>query len=233
MKIINCLQSSNLSNDRSISLLLAETYRLIGRSYFELRLFDQSSENYKYAYETISSLNDTNHLYRSLFDYGRSLILISNYTQALSIFDEMLTQTTSDSERAFVCQYLSFCYLNLKNYSQAKIYAYQSLDYACQSNDELLSIESNILLGKIYLKLKDFQRSQEYLAYARNSKDLLGDLNQIKYLDDLLNHLKSSSKTPTNNFNQQWISSIIDQSNEQTHWRLLIPYYYLFEKEIN
>lgn len=226
MKIINCLQSSN---DRSVSNQLAETYRLIGRSYFDLKLFHQSSANYKHAYEIIRSSNDTNCLYRSLFDFGRSLILISNYTEALEIFNEMLTQTTSDNERAFVYQYLSFCYLNLKNYSQAKTYAYQSLDYACQSNDELLSIESNILLGKIYLKLKDFQRAQEYLTYARNAKDLLGDLNQIKYLDDLLNHLKSK----TIDFNQQWLSTVINQSKEHIHWRLLTPYYYLFEKQRN
>ncbi|CAF2973746.1 unnamed protein product [Rotaria socialis] len=231
MKIINCLHSSeNISNtlDSRTRLMLAESFRLVGQSYNEIKLFDQSFENYKQAYEILVPLKDANCLYRAAFDIARSLILANKYSDAIESFHEMLDKATSDSERAFVNQYLSFSHLNLANYDQAKIYAYECLDYATLSNEELFRIEANILLGKIYFELKDFQRAEEYIVYAQNLKDQLGDLNQMKYLDELLLNIKNHKEKIfqenvssfvkfeekyLNKLNDQWISSIM-QENE-------------------
>ncbi|CAF1655211.1 unnamed protein product [Rotaria magnacalcarata] len=232
MKIINCLHSSeNISSntlDSRARLMLAESFRLVGQSYNEIKLFDQSFENYKQAYEILVPLKDANCLYRATFDIARSLILANKYSEAIETFDEMLDKATSDSERAFVNQYLSFSYLNLTNYDQAKKYAYECLDYATLANEELFRIEANILLGKIYFELNDFQRAEEYIVYAQNLKDQLGDLNQMKYLDELLLNIKSHKEKIfqenvssfvkieekyLNKLNDQWISSIM-QENE-------------------
>jgi tetratricopeptide (TPR) repeat protein len=246
MKVINCLQSlENNSLDLRTRLMLAEAFRLVGQSYNEMKLFDQSFENYKQAYEILSPLNDANCLYRAIYDMGRNLMLANKYSQAIEIFHDMFNKATTDNERAFVDQYISFCYLNLNNYDQAKHYAYQALDYAFQSNEELLSIEAYLLLGKIYFKLKDFQRAKDYLQYARNLKDQLGDLNQLNYFDEFLsdiqNHQEKISLT-IKDFNSQWISSSMENDeNKQnlideikienknlSHWRILTPYYQLF-----
>lgn len=215
MKIINCL-------DNNPSLILAEAYRLIGQSYTEMQLFDQSIENYQKIYEIFLSLKNENCLYRSLFDLGRSLLLAKKYLEAIEIFLQMLNKSINDIERAFVYQYLSICYLNLNDFNQAKKYAYQSIDYALTSNEEILSIEGNILLGEIYFQLKDLQHAEEYFLYAQNLKDKLIDSNQIKYLDELINNIKNSKKQ---------ISSLIqNKTNEKiSNWRILTPYYHLFD----
>jgi tetratricopeptide (TPR) repeat protein len=233
--------------------MLAEAFRLVGQSYNEIKLFDQSFENYKQAYEILLPLKNENCLYRALFDIGRSLILTNKYFQAIEIFFQMFNQATTDNERAFVYQYISFCYLNMNNYDQAKNYAYQALDYASISNEELLCIEGNILLGKIYFKLKDFQRAEEYIKYAQILKDRLGDLNQMKYLDEFLLDIKNYKEKFSqfddenlNKINQQWISStmqndenkqmklenqFIEQIDTKTisNWRILTPYHRLFD----
>ncbi len=237
MKVINCLHSSeNNSLDLRTRLMLAEAFRLIGQSYNELKLFDQSFENYKQAYEILLPLHNENCLYRAIFDMGRNLILANKYSEAIEIFHDMFNKATTDNERAFVDQYISFCYLNLNNYDQAKKYAYQALDYASQSHEELLSIEANILLGKIYFKLKDFQRAKDYIQYAQNLKDQLGDLNQMKYFDEFLLDIKNPKEKISSimkNFNQQWISSTMQNKLEQienknlSHWRILTPYHHL------
>jgi len=259
MKIINCLHPSG-DNDNSldlrIRLMLAEAFRLVGQSYNEIKLFDQSIENYKQAYEILLPLKNENCLYRSLFDIGRNLILANKYSEAIEIFFEIFNKTTTDNERAFITQHISICYLNLNNYDQAKNYAYKSLDYASISNEELLFIEGNILLGKIYFQLKDFQRAEEYISYVQNFKNQLNDLNQIKYLDKLIIDIKDSKekifsliqfKTKDfNQINQQWISSTMQKDeNKQikienqfieqidnkniSNWRILIPYHRLFD----
>jgi len=229
MKIINCLQSSdkiNNSLDLRTRLMLAEAFRLVGQCYNEIKLFDQSLENYKQAYEILLPLKEKSCLYRAIFDIGRSLMLANKYSEAIQTFHEMLQTATSDNERAFVYQYLSLSYLNMSNYDQAKKFAYEALDYASMSNEELLRIEVNILLGKIYLKLKDFQRAEEYIIYAQNLKDQLGDLNQMKYLDELIMDIKNHKEkifqekiSPLvqfeedylNKINEQWISSIMQK----------------------
>ncbi|CAF4374335.1 unnamed protein product, partial [Rotaria sp. Silwood2] len=149
MKIINCLHSSDNTNntvDLRTRLMLAEAFRLVGQSYNEIKLYDQSFENYKQAYDILLPLKDQSCLYRALYDIARSLLLANKYSQSIEIFNEMLNKATSDNERAFVYQYLSFSYLNLNNYDQAKKYAYECLDYASISNEELIRIEANILL---------------------------------------------------------------------------------------
>ncbi|CAF1007480.1 unnamed protein product [Rotaria sordida] len=264
MKIINCLHSSDSINnihDLRIRLMLAEAYRLIGQSYNEIKLFEQSFENYKQAYEILLPLKDQSCLYRSLYDIARSLLSGNKYSEAIKIFNDMLNKAISDNERAFVYQYLSYCYLNLNNYDQAKNYAYECLDYASISNEELLRIEANILLGKIYFQLKDFQHSEEYIIYAQNLKDQLGDLNQMKYLDNLICNIKNHKEnifqnhiSPfvqyeneyLNKINQQWISSIMENNQNKEinlekeffeqfnnkniqNWRILTPYYRLFD----
>ncbi|CAF3707789.1 unnamed protein product [Rotaria sp. Silwood1] len=261
MKIINCLHSSdNIHNitDLRTRLMLAEAFRLVGQSYNEIKLYDQSYENYKQAYEILLPLKDQSCLYRALYDIGQNLLLSNKYIEAIDIFNDMLNKSTSNNERAFVYQYLCLSYLNINNYDQAKKYAYECLDYASISNEELLRIEANILLGKIYFQLKDFQRSKEYIIYAQNLKDKLGDLNQMKYLNDLICHINNHKENIfqnnislyvqyenkyLNKINQQWISSIMNNNNinldnqfiEQfnnnkyiQNWRILIPYYQLF-----
>jgi tetratricopeptide (TPR) repeat protein len=222
--------------------MLAEAFRLVGQSYNEMKLFDQSFENYKQAYDILSPLNDENCLYRAIFDMGRNLMLANKYSEAIEIFHDMFKKATTDNERAFVDQYISFCYLNLNNYDQAKQYAYQALDYACQSNEELLSIEANLLLGKIYLKLKDFQRAKDYFQYARNLKDQLGDLNQLNSFDEFLSAIENHQEKLSpiiKDFNPQWISSSMQndenkshsiefESKNLSHWRILTPYHQLF-----
>ncbi|CAF2742055.1 unnamed protein product [Rotaria sp. Silwood2] len=233
MKIINCLHSSDNTNntvDLRTRLMLAEAFRLVGQSYNEIKLYDQSFENYKQAYDILLPLKDQSCLYRALYDIARSLLLANKYSQSIEIFNEMLNKATSDNERAFVYQYLSFSYLNLNNYDQAKKYAYECLDYASISNEELIRIEANILLGKIYFELKDFQRSEEYIIYAQNLKDQLGDLNQMKYLDELICNIKNHKEkifqnniSPyvqyeeeyLNKINQQWISSIMEENKNK------------------
>jgi tetratricopeptide (TPR) repeat protein len=238
--------------------MLAEAFRLVGQSYNEIKLFDQSIENYKQAYEILLPLKNENCLYRSLFDIGRNLILANKYSEAIEIFFEIFNKTTTDNERAFITQHISICYLNLNNYDQAKNYAYKSLDYASISNEEFLFIEGNILLGKIYFQLKDFQRAEEYIIYAQNLKDQLGDLNQMKYLDELIFDIKNHKEkifqekiSPLvqfeedylNKINEQWISSIMqkDETKEintienqfdktkSYNWRILTPYHRLFD----
>jgi tetratricopeptide (TPR) repeat protein len=256
MKIINCLQPSDNSLDLRTRLILAEAFRLVGQSYNEIKSYDQSLENYKQAYEILLPLKDQSCLYRATFDIARSLISANKYPEAIETYLEMFNLVTSDNERALVYQYLSFCYLNINNFDQAKKYAYESLDYASISNEDLLRIEANILLGKIYLKLKDVQRAEEYIIYAQNLKDQLGDLNQMKYLDDLLNDIKNHKENISsfNQFeeeyfskiNEQWISStmqedekkeiksenkLIEQLDKKNIYncRILTPYHRLFD----
>ncbi|CAF1051525.1 unnamed protein product [Adineta ricciae] len=235
MKIINCLQASdnkNTSLDLRIPLMLAEAFRLVGQSYNEINLFDQSLENYKQAYEILLPLRDQSCLYRATYDIARSLMLAHKYSEAMEKFVEMLNKSTSDNERAFVCQYLSFCALNLSDYDDAKKHAYEALDYATASHEELLRIEANILLGKIYLQLKDFPRAKEYLVYAQSVKDQLGDLNQMKYLDELLsvieNHKKNIFLNQTSPFVQ--LNDSLEERSEKNlySYRILTPYHRLF-----
>ncbi|CAF1042342.1 unnamed protein product [Adineta steineri] len=253
MKIINCLQSSdnrNNSLDPRIRLMLAEAYRLVGQSYNDIKLFDQSLENYKQAYDILLPLKEQSCLYRATFDIARSLMLTNKYSEAIELFLEMFNKSTSNNERSFVYQYLSSCSLNMNNYDQAKQYAYEALDYATISNEELLIIEANILLGKIYFQLKDFQHAEEYIIYAQNLKDQLGDLDQMKYLDEFLIDIKNHKKkifeekiSPflqleedyTNKINKQWISSTMQNNENQFHkkniynYRILTPYHRLFD----
>ena len=255
MKIINCFQSSNNhSLDLRTRLILAEAFRLVGQSYNEIKLFDQSFENYQQAYEILLPLKNENCLYRARFDMGRNLMLANKYTEASEIFLDMFNQATTDNERAFVYQYISFCYLNLDQYDQAKKYAYEALDYASMSKEELLTIEANILLGKIYFKLKDFQRAEEYIKYGQNLKDRLGDLNQMKYLDEFLSDIQNQKdklspmiKYNKKDWNHRWISSTMKEEEEEerkteskqfledmekktiSNWRILTPYDQLFD----
>ncbi|CAF0877752.1 unnamed protein product [Adineta ricciae] len=235
MKIINCLQAldnKNTSLDHRIPLMLADAFRLVGQSYNEVNLFDQSLGNYKQAYEILLPLKDQSCLYRATYDIARSLILTHKYSEAMEKFVEMLNKSTSDNERAFVYQYLSFCALNLNDYDDAKKHAYEALDYASASHEELLRIEANILLGKIYFQLKDFPRAEEYLIYAQSLKDQLGDLNQMKYLDELLsvikNHKKNIFLSQTSSFGQ--LNDSLEERSERNlyNYRILTPYHRLF-----
>ena len=193
--------------------MLAEAYRFVARSYDQLKCFEQSSEYYQRVYDTLQPLNNPHCLYRALFDLARNFLFAKKYSQAIEKFREIFQHTTSDYERALVSQELSLCYLNSNEYEQAKKYAYEALDYAMVSNDELLSMEVNILLGKIYFQLKDFQRAEEYINYARNLKDQLGDLNDI---DDFEDMAQLSSTLP-------WTEKRISP------WRILTPYHQLVD----
>jgi tetratricopeptide (TPR) repeat protein len=243
MKIINCLHSSDDINNSSLDLrtrlMLAEAFRLVGQSYNEIKLFDQSIEYYKQAYKILLPIKNENCLYRSLFDISQSLILANKYSEAIEIFLEMFNKVTTDNERAFIYQNISICYLNINNYDQAKHYAYKALDYTP------ISIEGNILLGKIYFKLNDFQHAEEYISYAENLKDQLDDLDQMKYFDELIIDMKNSKEKifsliqfKTKDLNQQWISLIMQENeNKQqqinnkniSNWRILTPYHRLFD----
>lgn len=264
MKIINCFHSSNNiinPSDFRIRLILAEAFRLIGQSYNQIKLTDQSLENYKQAYDILLPLKDQNCLYRALFDIGHCFISANKYSEAIEVFYDMLNKSTTDNERALVHQYLSFCYLNLNNYDQAKKYAYECLDYASISNEELIRIEANILLGKIYIELKDFQQAEEYIIYAQNLKDQYGDINQMKYLDELILNIKNEKdkifkenlssyvqfeEKFLNKLNDKWISSTMELTEHKeiyfenqfieqyknkniSNWRILKPYYRLFD----
>ncbi|UJR31869.1 hypothetical protein I4U23_019343 [Adineta vaga] len=235
MKIINCLQSfdnKNSSPDLRIPLMLAEAFRLVGQSYNEIQLFDQSLDNYNQAYEILLPLKDQSCLYRATYDIARNLMLTNRYPEAIERFLQMINQSNSNNERAFVYQYLSFCSLNMNDYDQAKKYAYEALDYASLSNEELLRIEANILLGKIYFQLKDFPRAEEYIIYAQNLKDQLGDLNQMKYLDEILYDIRNQKENifkDQNSLSSQY--ELIEQINNTNvyNYRILTPYYRLFD----
>ena len=189
MKIIHCLQPADSSPpvlDLRSRLMLAEANRLVGQSYSEIHLYDHSVEHYQQAYDALLALNEPHCLYRATFDLARSLMFQKNYSPAIEIFLRMLVQSTSDQERAFVDQYVGFCYLQMQDFDQAKHYAYQALDHASLAKEELLRIEANVLLAKIFFQLKDFSRAEEYVNYAQSVKDQLGDLGEMKSLDDFL-----------------------------------------------
>ncbi len=159
----------------------------------------------------------------------------------------MFDQASTDHERAFVYQYLSLCSFRRNDDDQAKKFAYEALDYASRSHEELLCIEINILLARIYFKLKDFQRAEEYIKYARNLKDQLGDFNQMKELDKFLFEIKnyqedivSTIPIKTEDLTEQWISSAMQekkndptiaeiQPKDLSHWQILTPYHHLLD----
>lgn len=216
MKIINCLHSfydDNDSFDLRTRRMLAEAYRLVAHSYEQLNLFDQSNEYYHQVCEILQPVKDNHCLYRALFDLARNFMLAKRYSQSIEIFHRIFQQTTTDHERAFVFRYISLCYLNDNQLDQAKHYAYEALDYAVISNNQLLSMEVNFLLSKIYSQLNDSQRAEEYLQYAQNLQDQLGDLNGMKDFEEIIPH-----------------SPISDLSKvTPSHWRILTPYYQLFD----
>lgn len=236
MKIIHCLQPQDVAQsslDLRSRLMLAEACRLVGQSYSEIHVYDQSVEHYQQAYDVLLPLNEQHCLYRATFDLARSLMLQTNYSQAIEIFLRMLDQSTSDQERAFVDQYVSFCYLRMQAFDQAKHYAYQALDHASLAKEELLRIEANILLAKIFFQLKDFSRAEEYVNYALSLKDHLGDLGQMKsledFLDDIRKHRENIRRDKLSPFIQYeeedrrrapspWISSAMqEQENNRMH----------------
>ena len=230
-------------------LLLAEAYRFVGQSYGELHLFDRSSEYYRQAREILLPVHDQSCLYRATFDLGQSLLFTGKYSEAIDVFLQMLEQSTSDNERAFVHQYVSVCYLTMNDLNQAKTYAYRALDYASLANEELLRIEANVLLGRIYFRMKDFSRAKEYVAYAQAVQDQLGDLPPMRRLDDLRSDIDKqratlSSLTHADDRSKEhspWISSTMQTKHNQSsdaveqtsanqhHWRVLTPYYRLFD----
>ena len=249
MKVIHCLQPSDNALDHRIRLLLAEAYRLVGQSYGELQLFDRSSDYYRQAREALLPLHDQSCLYRATFDLGQSLLFNGKYSEAIGMFLQMLDQSTSDSERAFVHQYVSVCYLTMNDLNQAKTNAYQALDYASLANEELLRIEANVLLGKIYFQMKDVSRAKEYVAYAQTVQDQLGDLGPMRRLEDLRSDIDNQRATLTSllhaddrsRTHSPWISSAMQTKHNQSsdaveqksanqhHWRVLTPYYRLFD----
>ena len=190
--------------------MLAEAYRLVAHSYQQLNLFDQSDEYYHQVCEILRPVKDKHCLYRALFDLARNFMFAKRYSQAIETFLQMFQQTTTDHERAFVSRYISLCHLNANQLDQAKHYAYEALDYAVISNDQLLSIEVNFLLGKIYLQLKDSQRAEEFVKYAQNLQDQLGDLTGMKDFEEMTLSSNFSEKNPS-------------------HWRILTPYHQLFD----
>lgn len=216
MKIINCLQTFNEENHSSFDLrtrlMLAEAYRFVARSYDQMKCFEQSNEYYQRVCDILQPLKNPHCLYRAMFDLARNFLSANKYSQAIEKFLDIFQHATTDHERALICQYLSLCYLNSNQYDQAKKYAYEALDYAMVSNNELLSMEVNILLGKIYLQLKDFQRAEEYMKYAQNLKDQLGDLTEREDFQGILSEVSKHS-TETN------ISP----------WRILTPYHQLVD----
>jgi tetratricopeptide (TPR) repeat protein len=195
MKILHCLQQIDTSLDPRSRLLLAEAYRLIGQSYGEIYLYDQSCDYYQQVYDIVRPLNDQHCLYRATFDLGRSLMLKTNYVDALDMFHRLVDQISSDRERAYVYQHVSECYLNMQDVNQAKHYAYQALDYASKENEDLLRIDIHIVLGKIYFQLKDFSRAEDNIVYAQTLKDQLGYLEQMTDLDEFLLRIRHRHDT--------------------------------------
>jgi hypothetical protein len=63
------------------------------------------------------------------------------------------------------------------------------------------------------LKLKDFQRAEEYIKYAQHLKDRLGDLNQMEYLDQLIFNIKNQKE------------KFSFENKNISNWRILTPYY--------
>ncbi|CAF0937338.1 unnamed protein product [Didymodactylos carnosus] len=259
MKVINCLKSDDSLLDMRSRLMLAEAYRLAGRSYTEIKIFDQGLENYTEAHRILFPLKDQGCLYRATFDIARCYISANKYEEAILSLQEMMNEAISDNERSFVCQQLGFCYLGLEDIQKAKKHAVEALDYASSANEELMVIEANILLGKIYLKSSDFQRAEEYIIYALSLKDQLGDLENMEHLDELLLEIKKLKKDIfQQKYNQfipeniiqvdepRWLSSImqnennklqsdtidkitIDSQYDKQEWRMLTPYYRLFD----
>ena len=249
MKVIHCLQPSDNALDHRIRLLLAEAYRLVGQSYGELQLFDRSSDYYRQARDTLLPLHEQSCLYRATFDLGQSLRFNGKFSEAIGLFLQMLDQSTSDSERAFVHQYVSVCYLTMNDLNQAKTNAYQALDYASLAHEELLRVEANVLLGRIYFQMRDFSRAKEYVAYAQTVQDQLGDLRPMRRLEDLRSDIDSQRATLSSlphaddrsRTHSPWISSAMQTKHNQSsdaveqksanqhHWRVLTPYYRLFD----
>lgn len=212
MKIVHCLEMFDSSDFRS-RLMLAEAFRFIGQSYREIRQFDQSFDYFQRSYDLIRQLNDSHCLFRATFDLGQSLIYKKKFREAIELFHRMIDETTNDHERTFLYQNISRCYLKLNEFDKAKIFGEQALDFALMSNDEILSIESEILLSEIFIELKDISRAENYLRHVQQIKDQHGDLNQMKQIDEFLLRKRQSSFEFSKKFN----------------WRILCPYPFLFE----
>lgn len=203
MKVVHCLEMIDAKDVRS-RLMLAEGCRFIGQCSGELHLDDQSCDYFRRAYETICSTNDDHCLSRATFDFGRSLIRKKNFAEAMKIFKEILSKTTTDHERTLICQILSEISLEMNEVDQAKNFAYQAFDWALASNDDYLCIQCERLLGEISLRLKDFSRAEEYFRHLQQMKDELGDLTDWKEFD--------------------WNSSTESNRNRSRQWKFFNPF---------
>ena len=208
-KIVHCLQSFD-SADLRARLMLAEAFRFIGQSYREIRLFDQSCDYFRRAFELIGELNEPSCLSRATFDFGQSLILKKNFFEAIELFRRASEETTNAHERTFLHLAISRCYLQMNEPEKAKLAAHQALDFALASTDDLLALDAENLLGEICRELKDFSRAEEYFRHVEQTKDRLGDLTP-------------SDEIPTEN--QQNVA----RASPNFTWRMLTPYPNLFE----
>ena len=227
MKIIECFKSIDVLEIRG-RLILAEAHRLVGQCFAEIGFYDRSLECYREVLQLIKSLNNAQCLYRAEFDLARSLMLKKNLIEAIEIFKKLFHETETNCERALIVQSMSECFFHRNEFDQAKVYAFQALDHASLANDELLLIEINILLGKIFLQFKDFSRAKEYFLYAQQLKDEIGDFHQWKSIDEYLKLVENEK------FNHQSIRSTMKEEKEisnvtKRQWRILTPYCQLFD----
>jgi signal transduction histidine kinase/Tfp pilus assembly protein PilF len=160
---------------------LADTYRKLGISYFNISNFSKSLENFNDALLIYESINDKNGVAKISGHMGILYGTLNEYDKALASFTTALNYTEkvgAKVESAIQYGNLAIIYEKQRDYTKALKYYAQAIQIFKEMNDQLNYYTNLGNLGLVYISLKNYSKAEsainEALSIAQQLKDEYG-----------------------------------------------------------
>ncbi|XP_076851511.1 outer dynein arm-docking complex subunit 4 isoform X2 [Brachyhypopomus gauderio] len=176
------------------SEVLGNLYSCIGNALMDLGDMDKALDNHLKDLELARHGKSMDSKSRALDNIGRVYARIGKFQQAIEAWDEKVPLVHSGLEKSWLFHEIGRCYLELKQYQDAREYGTQSLHAANDISDEKWQLNANVLVAQAELKLGVYRTS---VLHFEKALDLAKQLQDIVAQDAIQKALRETRQLVT------------------------------------